>query len=125
MTSNKIDALNYQLTSGKATSDRAKILLEISKKPLTIENLVLMGWKIQTASARCSELEDLGMIKKLYNPTNSFSWFQFVSDPQEREDLRKMIVNVKKSKYFAKGVEMGYFKWSDDGQIIADFELLL
>ena len=124
MKSNKIDALNYQLTSGKATSDRAKILLEISKKPLTIENLVLMGWKIQTASARCYELEELGMIKKMYNPTNSFSWFRFVEDPQEREDLRKEIANNKKSKYFAKGVEMGYFKWSEDGQIIANFELL-
>lgn len=125
MKSNKIDALNYQLTSGKATSDRAKILLEISKKPLTIENLVLMGWKIQTASASCSELEDLGMIKKLYNPTNSFSWFQFVSDPEEREDLRKMIANVKKSKYFAKGIEMGYFEFDEQGRIIADCKFIL
>jgi hypothetical protein len=123
MKSNKIDALNYQLTSGKATSDRAKILLEISKRPLTIENLVLMGWKIQTASARCSELEDLGMIKKMYNPTNSFSWFKFVSDPQEREGLRKDIANIKKSKYFAKGLEMGYFEWDENGQMVANYEL--
>jgi hypothetical protein len=125
MKSNKIDALNYQLTSGKATSDRAKILLEISKKPLTIENLVLMGWKIQTASARCSELEDLGLIKKLYNPTNSFSWFQFVSDPQEREDLRDEVLNNKKIKYFAKGFEMSYLKWDENGQIVANFDYLL
>jgi len=118
MKSNKIDALNYQLTSGKATSDRAKILLEISKRPLTIENLVLMGWKIQTASARCSELEELGMIKKMYNPTNSFSWFKFVSDPQEREDLRKQIANNKKAKYFAKGLEMGYFELNENGLIV-------
>jgi hypothetical protein len=118
MKSNKIDALNYQLTSGKATNDRAKILLEISKRPLTIENLVLMGWKIQTASARCSELEDLGMIKKMYNPSNSFSWFKFVSDPQEREDLRKQIANNKKAKYFAKGLEMGYFELNENGLII-------
>jgi len=118
MKSNKIDALNYQLTSGKATNDRAKILLEISKRPLTIENLVLMGWKIQTASARCSELEDLGMIKKMYNPSNSFSWFRFVEDLQEREDLRKQIANNKKAKYFAKGLEMGYFELNENGLIV-------
>lgn len=123
MRTNKIDALIYQITSGKAKSDSAKILLEIEKKPLTIEKLVLMGWKIQTASARCSELEDLGMIKKIYNPTNSFSWFRFVRDPQEREDLRKMIANVKKQKYFAKGIELGYFYWDDYGKIVANFKL--
>lgn len=122
MRTNKIDALMYQITSGKAKSDSAKILLEISKKPLTIENLVLKGWKIQTASARCSELEDFGLIQKMYNPTNSFSWFRFVEDPQEREDLRKMIANVKKQRYFAKGVEMGYFYWDDNGKIVANFE---
>lgn len=118
MKSNKIDALNYQLTSGKATSDRAKILLEISKQPLTIENLVLKGWKIQTASARLSELEEFGMIKKMYNPTNSFSWFKFVSDPQERENLRNQIANNKKAKYFAKGLEMGYFELNENGLIV-------
>ena len=123
MKSNKIDALIYQITSGKAKSDSAKILLEIEKQPLTIEKLVLMGWKIQTASARCSELEDLGMIKKIYNPTNSFSWFRFVREPQEREDLRKMIANVKKQKYFAKGIELGYFYWDDYGKIVANFKL--
>jgi hypothetical protein len=123
MKSNKIDALIYQITSGKAKSDSAKILLEIEKQPLTIEKLVLKGWKIQTASARCSELEELGLIKKIYNPTNSFSWFRFVRDPQEREDLRKMIANVKKQKYFAKGIELGYFYWDDFGKIVANFEL--
>lgn len=123
MQSNKIDALIYQMTSGKAKSDSAKILLELSKQPLTIQDFVLMGWKIQTASARCSELEEMGLIKKLYNPTNSFSWFQYVSDPQEREELRKLIINEKKSKYFAKGLEMGYLEFDADGKIIANFEL--
>lgn len=123
MKSNKIDAFIYQMTSGKAKSDSAKILLEIEKQPLTIEKLVLMGWKIQTASARCSELEELGMIKKIYNPTNSFSWFQFVKDPQERQELRNRIANQKKQKYFAKGLEMGYFYWDDFGKINANFEL--
>jgi hypothetical protein len=124
MKTNKIDALIYQLTSGKANSDKAKILFEIQKKPITIENLVLMGYKIQTASARCSELEELGLIKKMYNPTNSFSWFRFVKDTEEREELRLQIANDKKTKYFAKGLELGYFKWDDNGQIIANFELI-
>ena len=123
MKSNKIDALIYQITSGKAKSDSAKILLEIEKQPLTIEKLVLKGWKIQTASARCSELEDLGLIKKIYNPTNSFSWFQYVSDPQERKELQNRIANDKKQKYFAKGLEMGYFYWDDFGKIVANFKL--
>lgn len=125
MKSNKIDALIYQITSGKAKSDSAKILLEIEKQPLTIEKLVLKGWKIQTASARCSELEDLGMIKKIYNPTNSFSWFRFVRDPQEREELRNRIANEKKQKYFAKGLELGYFYFDDFGKIVADLKFVL
>lgn len=124
MRTNKIDALIYQITSGKAKSDKEKILSEIYKKPLTIENLVLMGFKIQTASARCSELEEMGLIKKMYNPTNSFSWFRFVEDPQEREDLRKQIANIKKSNYFAKGLQMGYFEFDEQGKIIANLELL-
>ena len=123
MRTNKIDALIYQITSGKAKSDKEKILFEIFKKPLTIENLVLMGFKIQTASARCSELEEMGLIKKMYNPTNSFSWFRFVEDPQEREDLRKQIANIKKSNYFAKGLQMGYFEFDEQGKIVANFEL--
>jgi hypothetical protein len=125
MKSNKIDALIYQITSGKAKSDSAKILLEIEKQPLTIEKLVLKGWKIQTASARCSELEDLGLIKKIYNPTNSFSWFRFVRDPQEREELRNRIANEKKQKYFAKGLELGYFYFDDFGKIVADLKFVL
>ncbi len=125
MKTNKIDALMYQITSGKIKTDKAKILFEISKRPLTIENLVLSGFKIQTASARCSELEEMGFIKKMYSPTNSFSWFRYVEDPKEREELRKMIANVKKQKYFAKGVEMGYFSWNEDGEIVANFEMFL
>ena len=84
-----------------------------------------MGWKIQTASARCSELEELGMIKKIYNPTNSFSWFQFVSDPQEQKELRNWKANQKMSKYFAKGLEMGYFEFDDKGQIVANCKFIL
>ena len=125
MKTNKLDALIYQIKSGKAKSDSAKILLEIEKQPLTIEKLVLMGWKIQTASARCSELEDLGMIKKIYNPTNSFSWFRFVRNPQEREELRNRIANEKKQKYFAKGLELGYFYFDDFGKIVADLKFVL
>ena len=125
MKTNKIDALIYQLTSGKSKSDRAKILSHIKQQPLTIEKLVLLGYKIQTVSARLSELEEFGLIKKMYNPSNSFSWFSAITDPQEQEDARKMIANVKKQSYFAKGVEMGYLKFNDNGQIVANFELLL
>jgi hypothetical protein len=125
MKSNKIDALIYQITSGKAKTDSAKILLELSKQPLTLEYFVFKGMKIQTASARCSELEEMGLIKKIYNPINSFSWFQYVSDPQEQQDLRNLIANEKKSKYFSKGLQMGYFEFDDDGKIIANFELFI
>jgi hypothetical protein len=118
MKSNKIDALIFQLQSGKAKTDRTKILLEISKRPLTIENLVLKGWKIQTASARCSELEEMGLIKKMYNPSNSYSWFRFIEDENERQELRKQIANDKKAKYFAKGLEMGYFELNENGLIV-------
>lgn len=118
MKSNKIDALIYQITSGKAKSDSAKILLEISKQPLTLGHFILKGWKHQTCSARLSELEDLGLIKKIYNPTNSYSFFQYVSDPVERKELQNRIANDKKAKYFAKGLEMGYFELNENGLIV-------
>ena len=118
MKSNKIDALIYQITSGKAKSDSAKILLEISKQPLTLGHFILKGWKHQTCSARLSELEDLGLIKKIYNPTNSYSFFQYVSDPEERIELQNRIANDKKAKYFAKGLEMGYFELNKKGLIV-------
>jgi hypothetical protein len=118
MKSNKVDAFLHQTLSGKAKTDRAKILLEISKRPLTIENLVLKGWKIQTASARCSELEEMGLIKKMYNPNKSYSWFRFIEDENEREELRKKIENDKKARYFAKGLEKGYFELNENGLIV-------
>lgn len=118
MKSNKIDALIYQITSGKAKSDSAKILLEISKQPLTLGHFILKGWKHQTCSARLSELEDLGLIKKIYNPTNSYSFFQYVSDPEERKELQNRIAHDKKAKYFAKGLEMGYFELNENGLIV-------
>jgi len=125
MKSNKIDALLYQITSGKATSDRAKILLHIKQQPLTIEKLVMLGYKIQTVSARLSELEEFGLIKKMYNPTNSFSWFSAITNPQEQEDARNMIANIKKTKYFATGIEKGYFYWDENGQVVANLSMIL
>jgi hypothetical protein len=67
----------------------------------------------------------LGLIKKIYNPTNSFSWFQYVSDPQEREELRNWKANLKKGKYFAKGLKMGYFDFNEQGRILANCEFIL
>jgi len=125
MKSNKIDALIYQITSGKAKSDSAKILLEISKQPLTLGHFILKGWKHQTCSARLSELEDLGLIKKIYNPTNSYSFFQYISDPEERKELQYRIANDKKQKYFAKGLEMGYFKFDENRKIVANFKFFI
>jgi hypothetical protein len=125
MKSNKIDALIYQIQSGKAKSDRAKILLQISKQPLTIEKLVLLGWKIQTASARCSELEEMGLIKKMYNPTNSFSWFTYIENKKDQEDARNMVADIKKTRYFATGIQKGYFVWDENGQIVANLQMQL
>jgi hypothetical protein len=56
---------------------------------------------------------------------DSYSFFQYVSDAEERKELQNRIANDKKQKYFAKGLEMGYFKFDDYGKIIANLKLVL
>jgi hypothetical protein len=48
-----------------------------------------------------------------------------VSDPEERKELQNRIANDKMQKYFAKGLEMGYFQFDDYGKIIANLKLVL
>lgn len=122
MKSNKIDAFLNQINSGKRESDKVKILRIIKQKPITMENLILLGFKIQTASARLSELEEMGLIEKQYNPTNSFSWFRFVESEEEQKKLRQRIENEKKMKYFTRGLELGYFHFDDNGNLQTDLK---
>lgn len=125
MKSNKIDAFLNQINSGKRESDKIKILRIIKEKPITMENLILLGFKIQTVSARLSELEEMGLIEKIYNPTNSFSWFKFVESEQDQQILRLKIENEKKIRYFTRGLELGYFYFDDNGRLQADLKLEL
>lgn len=60
----QIDALLKQVQSGKLTSDKAKILSYIGKHPYTTDlDLVNhLGMHRKTASARLTDLEDMGLI---------------------------------------------------------------
>jgi DNA-binding transcriptional ArsR family regulator len=117
MKSNKIDAFLHQINSGKRETDKVKILKIIKQKPSTLEHLTLYGYKIQTASARLSELEEMGLIRKMYNPNNSFSWFTYVENELEQKSLREKIETEKKMRYFAKGIELEYFYFDDNGEL--------
>lgn len=62
----KIEALMKQIRSGKRMSDMARILNYVIKNPFctTAEVEIKLGMKHQTASARISDLLDLGAIEE-------------------------------------------------------------
>ncbi len=111
--SNKIDALLYQLESGKMECDKSKILNLIRYLPMTLENIVASGWKIQTASGRLSDLEEMGLVEKIYNPDGKYSFYKFVEGNEKREQLREDIKREKVFKYFSRGCELDCIVFND------------
>ncbi len=114
MKSNKIDALLYQLESGKMECDKSKILFLIRHNLMTLDNIVHSGWKIQTASARLSDLEQMGLVVKIYNPDGKYSFYKFIENKEEQEKLRNEIARNKVLKYFARGCELDFLIFNDE-----------
>ncbi len=111
--SNKIDALLFQIESGKMESDKAKLLYTLRFGNYTLNQIVGLGWKIQTASARLADLEEMGLVRKTYNPDSKYSTYSFVKTPEEQKELQDDIQREKLLKYFSKGCEMGYIVFND------------
>lgn len=113
MKTNKIDALLFQVRSGKLKSDKSKLLHLLQFNNLTIKQFVSLGWRIQTVSARLSDLEEMGLVVKIYNPNGEYSFYKFVENKEEQEKLRKENGRNKIFKYFSKGCELEFLIFND------------
>lgn len=81
----KIEALLKQIHSGKRMSDNAKILEYVMKHPFctTSEVEIKLNMLHQTASARISDLLDMGVIEergKKDTATSSFTYLKYQSN---------------------------------------------
>ena len=107
MTTAKQTAFLKGIESGKFNTDKAKIYKILLNEPMTLERLVLKGWKHQTASARISDLMDLGLVKA-YGVDNSF--FKVVTDPNEQKTLMQSRYEEKYNQWARKGESMGFMR---------------
>jgi len=114
-TSNKIRALFEQIHSGKMESDSAKILRAIIVSPKTLEYFVARNMKYSTVTARLSNLEDLGLIKKNIDPLNSYSIFSFIKEEENQITAREKIKEEKRQLFIKKGIEKGYIQTTEYG----------
>jgi hypothetical protein len=107
MTNAKANAFLNGVNSGKFNTDKAKIYRILEKQPLTLDGLVLKGFKKETASARISDLMDLGLVKA---SGENVSFFQVVTDKQEQQLLVECRNHSNYLNWVKKGKELGYFK---------------
>jgi hypothetical protein len=103
----KIEAYLTQLKSGKALSDKCKIIYALTDGPKTLEHFVLSGFKIQTISARLSDLEDEGIVFKKADNHGGFSWYYLENDISKQELNRKAKMLEKKLAWLKRGLEIG------------------
>jgi len=103
----KTKASNNALKNNDFTSVKEHIYELIKIRPQTLETLTLLGFKNQTASARLSELEDLGLIK---STGENLSFFTSITDPTEQ----RLHAQARQQTYYLnwvkRGKENGYFK---------------
>lgn len=81
----KIRALMHQIESGKLESDKARILDFIIKFPRSNTKLIQRHLRLshETASARLSDLQDLGLLDA--NTEGAFSEFFYEPDPKKQK----------------------------------------
>jgi hypothetical protein len=110
---NTIKALFQQITTGKSKTDRDYILSEIKIKPRNFLHFKNRGFLIQTWSARISELEKKGLIKK-HKTKDRYSLFSFVESEQEQKELVLAIELKEAMAYFQKGLNNGYLVFDEN-----------
>jgi hypothetical protein len=102
MTTAKYNAFIKGLESGKFETDKLRIYKLLEKEPLTLDMLVLRGIKKETASARISDLMDLGAVKAI---GQNISFFQVVTD-------EKLICNLQRQRS-----SESFLKWQKKGKL--------
>jgi hypothetical protein len=105
MTTAKYNAFKKGLESGKFNTDKLRIYKLLEKEPLTLDMLVLRGIKKETASARISDLMDLGVVKAI---GQNISFFQVVTDDKEIKELRRSRSRESYLKWLKKGESNGW-----------------
>ena len=105
MTHAKYNAFKKGLESGKFETDKLRIYKLLEKEPLTLDMLVLRGIKKETASARISDLMDLGVVKAI---GQNISFFQVVTDEKEIKELRRNRSRESFLKWLKKGESNGW-----------------
>lgn len=85
MSSPKIEALLNQIRSGKMENDKARVLNFIQKNPhATIQDIEIgLNLYHETASARVSDLEDIGVIE--VSKTGRYSHLVYQDDPKKQK----------------------------------------
>ena len=105
----RIQALLHQVHSGKLQTDMARILHHIKKHPYTTlsELKRKLNMKHQTASARVSDLLDMGLIeeKDTKKSHHSFeTYFTYQSDIRKQEHNAKKRKKTKYQHWLKKGL---------------------
>lgn len=103
-----LQAFDELLKDDNRTNLCKRILEIVKRNPVTIEQLVLSGFKWQTASARVSELNSMGYVRFITNPTDNMSFIQYVSDENERETIRNAVQEEKRLKWEKLGKRNGW-----------------
>ncbi|MFA7307641.1 MAG: hypothetical protein WC026_13315 [Hyphomicrobium sp.] len=109
----KRDAFVKEVKSGKFDSDKSKIYKLLLEKPMTLENLILYDFPEKTASARISELMDLGLVSA---KGNKHSFFHVVKNKKEQTKLMNERQKETFSQWKKRGEKMGWIDKIKNGK---------
>ncbi|TYP71514.1 MarR family transcriptional regulator [Aquimarina intermedia] len=122
----RVKALLKQVNSGKMETDKVRILHHIKKHPYTtlpeIERKLNM--KHQTASARTSDLQDLGLIEEsgeVKKGNSTHSYYKFQPDPNKQAKNAFERKKIKFSQWRKKGLSQ--FKDLINNDLIKELEV--
>ena len=109
----KIEALLNQVKTGRIKSLQGRILAMIMVKARTLDELRAdYGFTHQTVSARLSELEDLGLIRKTRESGESYSSYHFVEDYAEQVRMKRRKDAERRQRWVDLGVRNGWIESS-------------
>lgn len=106
MTTAKRNAFISGIESGKFNTDKAKIFNLLREKPMKLEQLIAYGFPEKVASARISDLMDLGLVSA---NGDDKSIFFVVTDQKQQEMLMQFRQNKAFVNWRKKGEENGWF----------------
>lgn len=111
MSKQSIEALKQQVESGKYLSDQARVFASVTEARASLKELVTkMGMKVQTVSARLSELQDQGVIAQ-DNDGRFYATLPEYHDYHATQRRKKRFTN-----WVRKGEDEGFFAMMQYGQ---------